>query len=114
MENDNDNDDNGGSEIPNESSKDPESSNDHLSTTTIINKTILPEPLTKLLPPKNIYFIEQMKNGLSIANILINEKNRLIFGRARDCDIPMDHPSISRYHAALLWAPKNDDDYKNG
>ena len=77
-------------------------------------KIILPDPLTKLSPPLNVYFLEQMKNGLSIANILINEKNRLIFGRARDCDIPMDHPSISRYHAALLWAPKNDDDYKNG
>lgn len=76
-------------------------------------KIILPEPLTKLSPPLNVYFLEQMKNGLSISNISII-KNRLIFGRARDCDIPMDHPSISRYHAALLWAPKNDQEFENG
>ena len=76
-------------------------------------KIILPEPLTKLSPPLNVYFLEQMKNGLSISNISII-KNRLIFGRARDCDIPMDHPSISRYHAALLWAPKNDHEFENG
>ncbi|KAF7495685.1 Kanadaptin [Sarcoptes scabiei] len=72
---------------------------------------VLPQPLTTLMPPNGQYFLDQIKNGLLISKINV-EKNRLIIGRAADCDIIMDHPSVSRYHAALLWAPKNDLEYK--
>ncbi|OTF69828.1 coiled-coil protein, partial [Euroglyphus maynei] len=88
MENDN--------KIPDESNSESKDSETKEETLANITQTILPEPLTKHLPPSNVYHLEQMKNGLSISNIPI-VKNRLIFGRARDCDIPMDHPSISRY-----------------
>lgn len=74
---------------------------------------VLPQPLTTLMPPNGQYFLDQIKNGLLISKINV-EKNRLIIGRAADCDIIMDHPSVSRYHAALLWAPKNDLEYKTG
>lgn len=77
------------------------------------SKTFLPQPLTDIKPPDNIYFIDQIKNGILISKKII-DNNCVIIGRARDCDIIMDHPSISRYHAALLWSPKNDEDYKNG
>lgn len=77
------------------------------------SKPLLPQPLTDIKPPDNVYFIDQMKNGILISKKML-ENNCVTIGRARDCDIIMDHPSISRYHAVLLWAPKNDQDYKNG
>ena len=78
-----------------------------------IKKTILPEPLTTLIPPDDIFYLDQFKNGMFVDKRTIT-KNRLIFGRAPDCDIILEHSSISRYHAALLWSPKNDDFYRIG
>jgi hypothetical protein len=76
-------------------------------------KTVLPEPLTQLLPPNGHYFVDQLKNGTIIEHKLLS-KSRITFGRARDCDVVLEHPSISRYHAILLWSPKDDNQYQNG
>ena len=32
-------------------------------------------------------------------------KSQITFGRSRDCDFPLDHPSISRNHAVIKWIP---------
>ena len=87
--------------------------NDPPTTASETLKTILPEALTSLNPPADVYFVDQLKNGL-VVNKQPIVKNRIIFGRARDCDIILEHPSISRYHAAMLWCPKNDDNYVKG
>lgn len=62
----------------------------------------LPAPLTSLLPPVKTFYLMIMKNGTIIDKVEIN-KSRIAFGRSRECEIPMDHPSISRYHAVILW-----------
>jgi len=77
------------------------------------SKTVLPEPLTKLLPPDGQYFLDQLKNGTIIEHKSM-VKSRIVFGRARDCDVILEHPSVSRYHAILLWSPLDDNDYQNG
>ena len=64
---------------------------------------LLPEPMTDEPPPAGQFRIEIMKNGCIIENKELT-KQRIIFGRQDDCDIIMNHPSISRYHAALLWS----------
>lgn len=77
------------------------------------NKAALPASLTSLSPPADTFYLDQLKNGVSVGLKPVT-KNRLIFGRAPDCDIQLEHPSISRYHAAILWSPKNDNDYQKG
>lgn len=69
--------------------------------------------MTSLSPPADTFYLDQLKNGVSVS-IQPVTKNRLVFGRAPDCDIQLEHPSISRYHAAILWSPKNDSDYQKG
>lgn len=76
-------------------------------------KAVLPESLTRLTPPSETYFVEQFKNGTLVGKLQI-KTNKVVVGRARDCDIILEHPSVSRYHAMLLWSPKNDDHYENG
>lgn len=61
-----------------------------------------PPPLTELNPESDLFTLEVVKNGTIIKTININ-KSRFTVGRAPDCDIILEHPSASRYHAVLLW-----------
>lgn len=70
---------------------------------------VIPEPLTDSNPPEGVFTIEIIKNGSVIQRKPIC-KNRLIFGRLKEVDIPMEHPSISRNHACLLWNPNDGED----
>lgn len=67
-------------------------------------KREFPPPLTDLTPPADAFWFEVIKNGTLVEKIQIN-KSRFILGRAPDADIVLEHPSISRYHAVILWAP---------
>lgn len=69
----------------------------------------LPDPLTTLLPPDGVFRLEVMKSGNIIGEIDVNSA-RISFGRSRECDVPLDHPSISRFHAVILWkeSPANE------
>ena len=78
-----------------------------------VTKTILPEPMTTLSPPDGLYFVDQLKTGVLVQHMMLT-KSRIIFGRATDCDVVLEHPSISRYHAVLLWSPANDEDFASG
>lgn len=72
---------------------------------------VIPEPLTDKLPTEGLYSLEIMKNGSIVQKISLN-KNRVVFGRARDCDVQMEHPSLSRYHAAILYKESSQDPSK--
>ncbi|CAG2170124.1 unnamed protein product [Oppiella nova] len=81
--------------------------------TTAAPKTVLPEPMTRVTPPEGQYFVDQLKNGVLVEHKTV-VKSRIVFGRAPDCDVVLEHPSVSRYHSVLLWSPASDDDYLSG
>ena len=49
------------------------------------------------------YSFDVLKTGKIIDSIDITSKTHYVFGRLRNCDIPMDHPSLSRYHAVVQY-----------
>ncbi|XP_072407250.1 kanadaptin [Chiloscyllium punctatum] len=47
------------------------------------------------------YSFEILKNGSIISDISLNSKSFYVVGRLPTCDISLEHPSISRYHAIV-------------
>ena len=60
------------------------------------------EPLWSGLPEEPSS-LEVIKNGALINEIDLTEKSFFVFGRLPACDVVLDHPSISRYHAVLQY-----------
>nr|CAG8520207.1 6723_t:CDS:10 [Entrophospora candida] len=59
--------------------------------------------------PKDDYSFEVIKNGISLEIIdFPKSKEFLAIGRLPTCDIPMEHLSISRYHAVLQFNNKGE------
>ena len=52
-------------------------------------------------PPKHPYFLEVLKNGVITRTIDISKKDHYVMGRLPTCDIPLENPTISRYHLVL-------------
>ena len=48
------------------------------------------------------YSLEIIKSGVSLDALKLT-KSFLVFGRLPECDVPMEHPSLSRYHAILQY-----------
>eukprot|EP00112_Aurelia_sp_Birch-Aquarium-sp1_P008751 Seg1972.12 transcript_id=Seg1972.12/GoldUCD/mRNA.D3Y31 product=Kanadaptin protein_id=Seg1972.12/GoldUCD/D3Y31 len=49
------------------------------------------------------YFFEILKNGVIKGTIDLTEKPSFLFGRLEGCDVILEHPSISRYHAVVVY-----------
>jgi len=47
-------------------------------------------------------FVEVWKAKRIIKRIPLGKKNRILFGRCKEADVPLLHPSLSRKHAALV------------
>lgn len=60
------------------------------------------EPVWSSLPEEPST-LEIIKNGALMNEINLGAKNFFVFGRLPTCDIVLDHPSISRYHAVLQY-----------
>lgn len=92
----------------------PHSAGGHQESLGAGQNTKIPAPLTDLHPIANRFVVEVLKNGLICETVNVN-KSVVVIGRALDCDIVLQHPSLSRYHAAIMWkenqAQPND---KNG
>ena len=57
-------------------------------------------------PPSHLQFsLSIIKNGSIIDELELGGKEYLIFGRLPTCDVHLEHPSISRYHAVLQYRP---------
>ncbi|XP_018577798.1 kanadaptin isoform X2 [Anoplophora glabripennis] len=63
------------------------------------------EPSWSGLPQSNgkHYVFEVLKNGAIIETINLMERSFWVFGRLPSCNISMQHPTISRYHAVLQY-----------
>eukprot|EP00981_Chlorochromonas_danica_P006485 scaffold1403_cov180-Ochromonas_danica.AAC.12 len=60
------------------------------------------------LPPEKLFSLEVIKEGSILGEIPLEGKSCFLLGRQADVvDIPLDHPSISRKHALLLYQPDN-------
>jgi hypothetical protein len=46
--------------------------------------------------------LEVIKNGVILETLPIKAHKEFVsLGRLQECDVPMEHPSISRYHAII-------------
>lgn len=52
--------------------------------------------------PSKEYSFQVLKSGVIVSNFPL-EKPYTVIGRKEDCDIVLDHPSISRYHAVVQF-----------
>ena len=95
---------------------------------TIVNKEEKPQELIKEAPKKDTapelpykepwwsgtapktdkYNMEMVKNGCIISNVDLTDKAFYVFGRLPLCDVVLEHPSISRYHAVVQYRPDGD------
>ena len=51
------------------------------------------------------FSLSVIKNGSIIEEVDISKKPYVVFGRLGVCDVCLEHPSISRYHAVLQYRP---------
>ncbi len=69
------------------------------------------EPSWSCLPPdgKSVYSLEVLKDGVIAQKLQLSDKSFFVFGRRPSCDLQMEHPSLSRYHALLQYGKKDDE-----
>ena len=60
------------------------------------------------------YCFEVIKNGAVIDKIDLTTKSYHVLGRLPSCDIPMEHPSLSRYHAMLQYSGGSSEEQPKG
>ncbi|KAL8590306.1 hypothetical protein ACOMHN_006422 [Nucella lapillus] len=73
------------------------------------------EPIWGGLPPESEkYSFDVLKNGTVIDSVELGEKPWIVFGRLPSCDVCMEHPSLSRYHAVVQYREMTEDDDECG
>ncbi|KAI5618801.1 kanadaptin isoform X2 [Silurus asotus] len=55
------------------------------------------------------YTFELLKNGAILDNVPLTQQSYFVVGRLPVCDISLEHPSISRYHAVVQYRGKTGD-----
>ena len=56
--------------------------------------------------PDKTYCLEILKNGTIVETFKLEGKSYFTVGRLPICDVPFEHPSLSRYHAILQFKSK--------
>ncbi|XP_061897714.1 kanadaptin isoform X1 [Entelurus aequoreus] len=54
-------------------------------------------------PPDDAYALEILKNGTIVDRVPLTLKSYFVVGRLPVCDVSLEHPSISRYHAVIQY-----------
>ncbi|XP_068928202.1 kanadaptin isoform X2 [Petaurus breviceps papuanus] len=52
-------------------------------------------------PPDAPYYLETLKGGTILGSRSLEGRSRCVFGRLSSCDVILEHPSVSRFHAVL-------------
>ncbi|XP_071079378.1 kanadaptin-like [Haliotis cracherodii] len=60
------------------------------------------------------YQFEVLKNGSIIDNIDLTKQPFYVFGRLPSCDVTMEHPSLSRYHAVIQFSTSDSEKREKG
>nr|CAG4640672.1 EOG090X026V [Eulimnadia texana] len=60
------------------------------------------------------YSLEILKTGTIVATQDLTKKPFIVFGRLSNCDIVLEHPSSSRFHAVLQYRSEAEDSSKVG
>ncbi|XP_037073225.1 kanadaptin-like [Pollicipes pollicipes] len=53
--------------------------------------------------PPHAYSLEVVRGGQLVDTVELQHRASLVFGRLPDCDVRLEHPSISRHHAVLVY-----------
>ncbi|XP_033627027.1 kanadaptin-like [Asterias rubens] len=64
--------------------------------------------------PREDYHLEVLKGGSILSKIELTAKPFHVFGRLETCDIPLEHPSLSRFHLVLQYRGTGDSDRDPG
>lgn len=64
--------------------------------------------------PQEPYHLELLKGGCIISTKRLTSKSYYLFGRLPNCDMVMEHPSISRYHAIIQYKANDSTTGKKG
>ena len=62
------------------------------------------EPVWSGRPPSSSFLLSVIKNGVQVDSVSLNS-SYVLFGRLPQCDVHLEHPSISRHHAILQYRP---------
>lgn len=54
-------------------------------------------------PDSRPYALEILKNGSIVDTVPLNQRSYFVVGRLPVCDVSLEHPSISRYHAVIQY-----------
>lgn len=54
-------------------------------------------------PPEASYSLEILKNGTIVDTVPLAQRSYYVVGRLPVCDVSLEHPSISRYHAVIQY-----------
>lgn len=57
------------------------------------------------------YKVEVLKNGKIISVIDLSRKSYWVFGRLANCDVQLEHPSLSRHHAVIQYRSDGDEGF---
>ncbi|XP_066559261.1 kanadaptin isoform X2 [Amia ocellicauda] len=80
-----------------------------------------PDPMFKSFPPlpyteplwgglaETCYSFEILKNGAILDTVPLTERSFFVIGRLPNCDVSLEHPSISRYHAVVQYRQRAGD-----
>uniref|UniRef100_A0A3Q2QFM6 Solute carrier family 4 member 1 adaptor protein n=1 Tax=Fundulus heteroclitus TaxID=8078 RepID=A0A3Q2QFM6_FUNHE len=53
--------------------------------------------------PESTYALEILKNGTIVDTVPLTQRSYFVVGRLPVCDVSLEHPSISRYHAVIQY-----------
>uniref|UniRef100_H3A567 Solute carrier family 4 member 1 adaptor protein n=1 Tax=Latimeria chalumnae TaxID=7897 RepID=H3A567_LATCH len=65
-------------------------------------------------PAEPPYVFEVLKNGVIVSTVKLNGKSFHAVGRLPVCDVVLEHPSISRYHAVVQYRGCPDEQKETG